>query len=68
MGFVGRSKITNDTIAKIVQDYVTKDFDSFDDLVYRYGVEENELREIIESVFPTQAIIKPTILYFKSKL
>lgn len=55
-------------IAQIVQDYVTRDFDAFSDLVYRYGVEESELRQIIADVLQTKPINKPRIVFKKSKI
>lgn len=68
MGFVGRSKITNYTKSQIVEAFYTRDFDSFEDLIFRFGVEENELRELIEEVLQTKPINKPRIVFKKSKI
>lgn len=67
-GLTGRGKTENHEIARLIEDYQAGDWDSFEDLVYRFGIVEDEIRGIIERVLPTKPIKKPRIIYRKSKI
>lgn len=68
LGLTGCSKIENEDIARLIEDYQAGDYDRFEDLVYRFGIGEDEIRGIIERVLPTKPIKKPRIIYRKSKV
>jgi len=61
-----RTRPSNDIIARLIEDYSNNDYIHLEDLSLRYGLNMNELKEVIESVLPSKELIKPVVIVRQS--
>ena len=68
LAYPGFSRTPNDTIALLIEDYVNHNYDAFSDLVYRYGLSEDEINVLIKRVLNNEPIKNLKFYFFKSKV